>query len=576
MAKNHLAGFFFSVVVASGQATAPTKANLDPATAAVRTALARQYERIDAAQSAGRMEEILAMALPDARGGSHMMGLTLPQYLAELKRVRASSKTEIVAVDIVGDEAQVRTRVEVRITDSGRTRTMQGATQDVWVERDREWRLKEITVTSMREGLEPLAPDAVKRLGRAISAVAVPLATAVAGGPHEDLQAFGKAVGNARIVSLGEASHGTREIFQMKHRLLEYLVKEKGVTVFAIEANWPASQAADRYIKTGEGDPRQALKDMDFWTWQTEEVLAMLEWMREYNKAPGDHPILSFTAFDMQRWDVAAARVTAFVRRHARPEDAAAVEAAYKGLAALPERTLRDPAFQGAAEQAEKVIALLETRREALAKAASAAAFRDALQMSRIVAQATRNRTPAATSSYRDEMMAKNVEWLANEAHPGEKIVLWAHNGHVATNGDSTSAWRPMGSWLRQTLGRQMYVLGFAIHTGSVRASGLGPHSIGIEAFTMPAAPLGSGTSVLSAAGKPAFFLDIATALTARQGESGFALGEWLRSNQAFRQIGAVWNLEESAAGNMMVASLADSYDGLIYFEKSEAAKGLD
>jgi erythromycin esterase len=573
MAKYLLAAFLLSVVVVSGQVIAPTPANLDPATAAARTALARQYERIDAAQSAGRMEEILAIALPGAQGGSSMMRLTLAQHLLELKSVQASGTTEIVAVNLVGGEAQVRTRAEVRITVSGRIRTMQGATQDVWVERDREWRLKEITVTSMREVLETLAPDAVKRVGRAISAVAVPLATTVAGGPRQDLIAFGKAVGNARIVSLGEASHGTREIFQMKHRLLEYLVREKGFTVFAMEANWPESHAADRYIKTGEGDPRQALKDMYFWTWQTGEVLAMLEWMREYNKARGDRPILSFTAFDMQTWDVAAARVTAFVRQHARPEEAATVEAAYKALAALPKRTLRDPAFQAAAEQAEIVTALLESRREALAKAAGAAAFRDALQMSRIVAQASRNRTPAATAGYRDEMMAKNVEWLAKEAHPGEKIVLWAHNGHVSTNGGGASGWRPMGSWLRQTFGPQMYVLGFAIHTGSVRAVGAGSQSSGVAVYAMPTAPLGSGTSVLSAAGKPVFFLDIATALTVREGS---ALADWLKSNQSFREVGAMWHLEESAENNVRVAALADCYDGLIYFEKSEAAKGLN
>jgi len=130
---------------------------------------------------------------------------------------------------------------------------------------------------------------------------------------------------------------------------------------------------------------------MYFWTWQTEEVLAMLEWMRAFNQGPGDHPVLSFTAFDMQTYSVAATRVTAFARQHAAVggDLAATVEAAYRGLNALPGNARPDPAFRPAAEQAHKVTALLESRREALVKAAGAAAFRDALQMARTVEQAT-------------------------------------------------------------------------------------------------------------------------------------------------------------------------------------------
>jgi hypothetical protein len=75
------------------------------------------------------------------------------------------------------------------------------------------------------------------------------LATAEAGNGFEDLKAFGDAVGDARIVALGEATHGTREFFQMKHRLLEYLVREKGFTVLAREQNWPDALALDRYIE---------------------------------------------------------------------------------------------------------------------------------------------------------------------------------------------------------------------------------------------------------------------------------------------------------------------------------------
>ena len=162
-------------------------------------------------------------------------------------------------------------------------------------------------------------PETVKLVVAELKQRAAPLATVVAGNKMDDLAAFGKAVGDARIVALGEASHGTREFFQMKHRLLEYLVKEKGFTVFAIEGNWPEALAADRYIKTGEGDAKAALAAMYFWTWQTEEVRDMVEWMRAFNQAPGPHPTLTFTSFDMQTGRVAGQQALDYLKRYLQP-----------------------------------------------------------------------------------------------------------------------------------------------------------------------------------------------------------------------------------------------------------------
>ena len=89
----------------------------------------------------------------------------------------------------------------------------------------------------MRPLIPRTSPELANSLAQQIAQQATPLAGVEAGKPYADLAAFGKAIGGARVVALGEATHGTREIFQMKHRLLEYLVKEKGFTVFAIEAN---------------------------------------------------------------------------------------------------------------------------------------------------------------------------------------------------------------------------------------------------------------------------------------------------------------------------------------------------
>jgi len=550
---------------------------LAPETVAAREAIAKQYRLIDEAQKAGRVEEILLLAQPDARAGSLVMKVALKDFVNTAKRAMSSSpgvkvivSTSITDIKLAGNEATVRTRSDGTISSSGKTQAMRQTSQDVWVRQGTgEWFIKDVTLLTHREVQPPVPPETAKAVAKAIATHAVPLSTVQAGAAADDLAAFGKAVGDARIVLLGEATHGSREIFQMKHRLLEYLVKEKGFTVFAKEANWPESQALDRYIKTGEGDSRQGLQDMYFWTWQTQEVLAMVEWMRAFNQAPGNHPTLSFTSFDMQYYGFAAERVIAFVKKHA-PESElpAAVESAYQGLGDLPRNVSQDPSFQRASSSAEKVTALLESATERLVKAAGAAAFRDVMQMTRIVAQALRMRVPGSATSFRDEMMSKNVEWLANVVYPGQKIVLWAHNGHVSAA--RNIGYEPMGSWLRKAFGSQMYITGFAIHTGSVRAVGAGTQSTGLSSYVIPAAPAGSGTAVLSAAGKPLFFLDFSTVRKVAS-----PLAEWLNSRQAFRECGAVWNMEDAEEGNMMPVTLAEAYDGLVFLEKTEAAKGL-
>jgi erythromycin esterase len=86
--------------------------------------------------------------------------------------------------------------------------------------------------------------------------------TPEAGHGFADLQPLKALIGDARIVSLGEQTHGTREFFQMKHRLTEFLASEMGFTLFAIEANMPEAYKVNEYVLTGQGDPRELLQGM--------------------------------------------------------------------------------------------------------------------------------------------------------------------------------------------------------------------------------------------------------------------------------------------------------------------------
>ena len=140
---------------------------------------------------------------------------------------------------------------------------------------------------------------------------AIPLKTVEAGNGFSDMQPLDKVVGDARIVALGEATHGTREFFQLKHRMIEYLATQKGFTIFSIEANMPEAYRLNKFVLNGEGDPKQLLKGMYFWTWDTEEVLKMILWMREFNKSGKGH--IEFTGFDMQTPTVPIRTVSDFL-----------------------------------------------------------------------------------------------------------------------------------------------------------------------------------------------------------------------------------------------------------------------
>lgn len=140
----------------------------------------------------------------------------------------------------------------------------------------------------------------------------VPIQTVEPNHGFDDLQILKHVVGDARIVELGEATHGTREFFQFKHRMVEFLASQKGFTIFSIEANMPEAYRLNDYVLNGNGDPKELLKGMYFWTWNTEEVLEMINWMRAFN-ASGKGRI-EFTGFDMQTPTVSIELVKKFVK----------------------------------------------------------------------------------------------------------------------------------------------------------------------------------------------------------------------------------------------------------------------
>ena len=179
-----------------------------------------------------------------------------------------------------------------------------------------------------------------------------------------------------------------------------------------------------------------------------------------------------------------------------------------------------------------------------------------AIQNATIVLQGLRSRT---NRNVRDRSMAENIKWILDRS-PNAKIVLWAHNGHVASGG---FGFETMGQTLRKMYGSAMVVIGFAFNQGGFQAMEQGK---GVIPFTVPPAPPGSLDATLAAAGIPILALDL------RKAPQTGPVADWLAQPHPSRTIGAVYS-EATAASYLMPLRAPLSYDVMLFVESTTAAR---
>lgn len=379
----------------------------------------------------------------------------------------------------------------------------------------------------------------------------VPFDSVQAGSGFSDLEAFGDMIGDARVVALGEQTHGTAEFFSMKHRLLEYLVTEKGFTIFAIEANMPEAFLIDEYIKTGEGDSQSLLEGLYFWTWYTEEVLDMIEWMHEHNQTA--EQTVHFVGFDMQYPNVAVTELRGFLSEAA-PEQLAEIEPQLEAVEqSFSLTSVPTPLTSAQIEEISAALNGLEAQADDFT--AEPAEVERALQNARIIVQALG--VDAGGVAHRDAAMAANVEWLLQQ-YPDEKMVIWAHNGHVA----EADNW--MGGHLAESLGDEYFSVAFSFHEGEYRAV----DSSGSGQWIHAAEPalVGSIDGVLNQVGPERFYLDL-------RGAESTPAAAWLAQDRLFRSIGA---LAVPSNASYSAVNLSDQFDAVIFIREGSASVALD
>jgi erythromycin esterase len=397
---------------------------------------------------------------------------------------------------------------------------------------------------------------------------AVPIAGADPTRDVSDLAPLSAIVGSARVVGLGEATHGTREFFQLKHRMLEYLVEKLGFSVFAIEANYPESLRMNDYVLFGKGDPKTLLAGMGVWTWDTEEVLALIGWMRARNRDAKHKKKVKFVGFDMQVAHVAVAQLLEYLSQVEPWAGKAATRELHPLSTVEGEFTYAELADERRACVAKAIadlIGLFEKRRAAWSARTSPTAWAVARQHAVVVSQAE-HYLPMCMSGFdwREKSMANNVRWLLDQEPKGTKMVVWAHNAHV--NAEMPAPMTAMGAHLRKALGKDYVPIGFVFDRGKFQAMA---HSEG-AGIALGEREVGEGTAgdfaeAFHRAGIPLFALDL------RHPPAG-VVADWLRAPHEMREVGALFADE---ATMRTVTVLPRRFDAVIYVDETTRARPL-
>ncbi len=424
-------------------------------------------------------------------------------------------------------------------------------------------------VASARAAPGEEAPPAVVA---ALDRAAHPLRSVEPGGDTRDLRPLDRMVGDARVVGLGEATHGSHDFFALKDRVFRRLVEEKGFRTFVLEAPWSTGLRLDAYVVHGEGDPRRIMREefqRDYRWWNTTDHLRLIEWMRAYNVRHPDDPV-RFVGDDTawtgpELYD----RVTAHVAEH-HPGLSARFAELYRGLrpdvatGEYIERYLDEPYAERRekADRTGEALRLLRARGPGEDREAHAWAVQHARAIDRTARQYAFDFTSpeqvAEAMRHRDEAMAANVVWW--QRHTGTKAVVSAHNDHLGyVSADPVHYPKVQGAYLRDRLGPGYVSVGLSFGRGSFNATG--PDGA-VRRWTLGPAGPGSNEHLLDRVRHRAYAVDLRTV--------GAPADAWLGRARPTRRIGT-----DYPDGPYEVA-LARGHDVLIHLHEVRAARMLD
>ncbi len=319
------------------------------------------------------------------------------------------------------------------------------------------------------------------------------------GSDTQDLLPFRDMVGDARIVALGEPTHGNREVFQLKHRMIEYLVTEMGFNIFALECPFGEAVDVNRYVLDGIGDPEKTLAGIYMWNWDTEEFIALLKWLRAYNANPEHKKKVKFYGFDAQYPERGARVMLAYLEK-VDPELAEKVHAKL-GILQVP---FSNPESLGGRQwnpseydsmslrDIRLVMTAFDINKNEYAAASSPLEWKWAKQHARQVELYIEANTDDGLNynKVRDLGQAQNIQWILNHEGDEGKAIVWAHNAHVGNT--ERKGYVLMGYHLRQWYGEELKIFGLFFNQGGFKALDEALPSKGMHHFSVGPAPKGT------------------------------------------------------------------------------------
>jgi len=430
------------------------------------------------------------------------------------------------------------------------------------------------------EGWESETPALVPR--RVVRLREEPLVAAIAdmAEPFEsietaDLAPLLRRIGDARVVLLGEASHGSSEFYRMRERISRELITCKGFNFIAIEGDWPDAARIDHYVRHRKFAPSEwtAFARFPVWMWRNVDVQGFVIWLRSHNISlkPKDrvafHGLDLYSLYDSIR----------FVLDYLDEVDPVAAKIARERYGCLtPWQS--DPATYGRAALNKKYPIceddVVDALKDLLGKRQAYAShdgerFLDAIQNSRLVANAERYYRimyygSRASWNLRDGHMFETLKALLAHHGPNSKGIVWAHNSHIGDASATEMSARGefnIGQLCRKEFGDGCYAVGFGTDHGTVAAAS--DWGSPMEIKTVRPALKHSYEKLCHDTGIQRFMLPLRDRVSAH--------GRGLLAPRLERAIGVIYRPESELASHYFEATLPKQFDEYIWFDQTTA-----